>query len=280
MRRVVALGAGNVFARLSTMKKGFSVHHVNVLSDNYAYVVVDEATKQAALVDAADPDACLKRVAELGVKVVAVLTTHHHEDHSGGNQDLFSRLVPAVPFYGADDRVPSMTYKLADGEKFRIGEVPVVALHTPCHTAGSVAYVVGEEKEQKAVFTGDTLFIGGCGRFFEGTADQMDKALNKVLSSLPDSTLVYCGHEYTQSNLRFAAHVEPENKDIKAKAEWAAQTREKGLPTVPSTIGEEKTFNPFMRNRVPEVAKFLGLAVDADPVEVMKGLREAKNNFK
>ncbi len=173
----------------------FSVRHVPVLSDNYAYILVCDATKEAALVDPAECDKVLSTVQLMGVNVCAVLTTHHHEDHAGGNADVAKRLN--VPVFGGDDRVQALSNKVSAKDVISVGKLAVQVLETPCHTSGSVSYLV-EGGGRRAVFTGDTLFLGGCGRFFEGTAPQMQRALNEVLGALPDDTLVYCGHEYTE----------------------------------------------------------------------------------
>lgn len=132
-------------------------------------------------------------------------------------------------------------------------------------------------RDYNAVFTGDTLFLGGCGRFFEGTAEQMYAALIEKLSKLPDETNVYCGHEYSLQNLKFGNHIEPDNADILAKIEWSKAKREAGEPTVPSTIGEEKKINPFMRVCTPEVQSF---AKSTDPIEAMTVIRKIKDSFK
>lgn len=134
------------------------------------------------------------------------------------------------------------------------------------------------ESNDKAVFTGDTLFLGGCGRFFEGTAEQMYTALIDKLSNLPDDTKVFCGHEYALQNLRFGLHVEPENVDIASKIEWAKHQREEKVPTVPSTIGEEKLINPFMRVNVASVQKFAN--AEGNAVETMRSIRKVKDDFK
>ncbi|TPX67320.1 hydroxyacylglutathione hydrolase [Chytriomyces confervae] len=179
-----------------------------------------------------------------------------------------------VPVFGGDDRIPSMTHKVTDKSVFKLGQVEITPFFTVCHTRGSVSYfVTTPESSEKAVFTGDTVFVGGCGRFFEETAEEMHNSLNTILASLPDETSVYCGHEYTASNLSFAASIEPENREIAAKLAWAKSVS----CTVPSTLGEEKRINPFMRVGVEQVRQACeGLL---DPVEVMAALREKKNNF-
>lgn len=248
------------------------------LQDNYMYLIVDKATKQAAIVDPVEPKTVLNAVKEQGVSLTTVLTTHHHWDHAGGNEELV-KLHPGLQVYGGDSRIGALTQKVQHDTKFNIGHLNVQCLFTPCHTSGHICYFVTapEEGNECAVFTGDTLFLGGCGRFFEGTADQMFKALITILSSLPDHTKVFCGHEYTLQNLKFASHVEPQNEEIKKKICWSEQRRKEGKPTVPSTIAEEKLYNPFMRVTESSVMEH---AKKNDPIETMKAIRLEKDNFK
>lgn len=187
-------------------------------------------------------------------------------------------LLPNIKIYGGDKRVSSVHNLVTDGDTIEIGSIKVDVFFTPCHTKGHVLYYAQDKENTPSLFTGDTLFIGGCGRFFEGSADQMHYALNKVIKSLPKETLIYCGHEYTVSNLKFALKVEPENQDVQNKLKWAQKQRENHLYTIPSTIGEEETFNPFMRTHMPQLRKNLNL-VNATDEEVMAELRELKNKF-
>ncbi|KAJ3409043.1 hydroxyacylglutathione hydrolase [Chytriomyces confervae] len=261
----------------ATQRMGLRVVPVAVNADNYAYLLQTDAAKGlCAAVDPCEPDKVIAKATQLGWRIEAVLTTHHHADHSGGNSDLVRLLSPEqIPVFGGDDRIPSMTHKVTDKSAFKLGQVEITPFFTVCHTRGSVSYyVTTPESSEKAVFTGDTLFVGGCGRFFEGTAEEMHKSLNTILGSLPDETSVYCGHEYTASNLSFAASIEPENREIATKLAWA-----KSVPcTVPSTLGEEKRINPFMRVGIEQVRQACGGLLD--PVAVMAALREKKNNFR
>ncbi|PIO55107.1 putative hydroxyacylglutathione hydrolase [Teladorsagia circumcincta] len=180
--------------------------------------------------------------------------------------------------YGGDERIDHLNNRVDHEEKFTVGQMEVTALKTPCHTKGHICYYVTHpDSDSRIVLTGDTLFIAGCGKFFEGTAAEMHRNLNEVLAKLPDDTLVYPGHEYTYSNLKFAQHIEPGNENVRRKLEWASRCRERDEPTVPSTIAEEKEINPFMRTSSPEIQKKVGAT---DLIEVMARVRQAKNSFR
>jgi len=222
------------------------------LSDNYAYLIVDPASHEAAVVDCAEAAPVLDEVRRRGVRLTTVLATHHHFDHVGGNRDL-AAAIPGLRIHGsADDapRIPGITDPVHDGDTVGVGTLRARVVLIPAHTSGHVAYHFADAK---AVFTGDTLFAGGCGRLFEGDAAQMMTSLGK-LAALPDDTRVYCGHEYTEKNLRFAATLEPGNRALRDKLAAVEQLRRAGRPTVPSTVGEEKATNPFLRTDSPELA--------------------------
>jgi hydroxyacylglutathione hydrolase len=250
------------------------------LSDNYAYLVIDDSSKECAVVDCAEADTVIVAARSNGAKIVAVLTTHWHGDHSGGNSDLASK-VPGVKVYGASaegGKIPALTNPVADGDSVRIGALEGRVLGIPAHTNGHVAYYF---PTLGAVFTGDTMFVGGCGRVFEGKAATMVSSLKK-LASLPDSTQVYCGHEYTEKNLRFALTLEPHNDPLKKKHDWSVKTRADNKFTVPSTIGDEKKTNPFLRTDSPELQANLKLrdpSLSNDPVAIFAKARELKDRF-
>ncbi|XP_076312153.1 hydroxyacylglutathione hydrolase tenzing norgay [Tachypleus tridentatus] len=260
----------------TVIQSDMKVHLLPALSDNYMYLLVDDATKEAAVVDPVEPEKVTAAVNKEGVKLTTVLTTHHHWDHAGGNEKLV-QAVPGLTVFGGDRRIGALTHSVKHGDEFKMGSLQIRCLSTPCHTSGHICYfVTGGTDENPLVFTGDTMFVGGCGRFFEGSPEQMYQALVKTLGALPDNTRVYCGHEYTVKNLKFAQTVEPENTTIKEKLSWAQQKRNAQEPTIPSTIGEEKTFNPFMRVEVPAVQKHSGAS---DPVKTMAVIRKEKDNF-
>ncbi|XP_034174426.1 transmembrane protein 104 homolog isoform X2 [Osmia lignaria lignaria] len=263
---------------LSTLIKqpNMKVQILPALQDNYMYLIIDEASQEAAVVDPVDPDSILSVVLQNNLNLTKVLTTHHHWDHAGGNAKLCKKFNK-LQVYGGDDRIDALTHKVKHNDTFNIGRLQVKCLATPCHTTGHICYYVVGDQNPPALFSGDTLFAGGCGRFFEGTAEQMYTALIKILGSLPDETKVYCGHEYTGNNLKFGKFVEPENSAIHRKMEWVRIQREKNHPTVPSTIQEEKLTNPFMRVHEKSV---MDHTEQKDPIQTMAFLRREKDNFK
>jgi len=253
---------------------------VTQLSDNYAYLVVDDASKECGVVDCAEADKVLAAVKQHGLKLTTVLPTHYHFDHVGGNEDLASA-IPGLRVYGArneNGRIPAQTHPVDDGDTVEVGGLKGRVIGIPAHTNGHVAY---HFPQLSAVFTGDTLFIAGCGRVFEGKAQTMVDSLAK-LAALPDSTQVYCGHEYTEKNLRFALTLEPNNQAIKSKHEWTKQTRAAGKYSIPSTIGEEKLINPFLRTDSAELRASLRKidpAIGDDRVAIFAKARELKDRF-
>lgn len=247
------------------------------LMDNYAYLVVDESTGEAAIVDCAEADAVLKAVAHAGVKLTAILPTHHHFDHVGGNTDLLAA-HPHLAVYGFDDRIPGLTRQVRDGDRIKVGTLDARVIFIPAHTTGHIAYYFESER---CVFTGDTLFAAGCGRLFEGDAAMMIASLSKLIS-LPDDTAVYFGHEYTEKNLRFALTLEPTNADIKTKHEWAVAQNGKRAFTTPTSIASEKQTNPFFRWKSPELRQTLQRqfpSLPMDDVAVFAKTRELKDHY-
>ncbi len=250
------------------------------LSDNYAYLVVDDGTKQCGVVDCSEAPKVLAEVERRGLKLIAVLPTHWHFDHVGGNEDLV-RALPGLRVYGAraeNGRIPAQTHAVNDGDTVEVGTLKARVIGIPAHTNGHIAYYF---PQLDAVFTGDTLFIAGCGRVFEGKAQTMVDSLRK-LAALPDSTQVYCGHEYTQKNLQFALTLEPNNQVLKAKYDWTVKMRRDGKYTIPSTIGDEKQFNPFLRTDSAELRaslKKLDPSLTDDPVAIFAKARELKDRF-
>jgi hydroxyacylglutathione hydrolase len=240
------------------------IERIPTLRDNYTYLLICDATGEAAVVDAPEAAPVVRRVEQTGARVVKILSTHHHPDHSMANPELAERYGAPVFGHRSDAaRIPGFSDGLEEGDTLRVGEEQARILFIPAHTRGHIAYVFDDAQ---AVFCGDTLFAAGCGRLFEGTPEMMYTALCEKLAALPDAFRVYCGHEYTESNLVFAAHVEPDNPDVAEKLERVRKIRARAaadwhdaMPdemTVPSTIGEERLTNPFMRaGSVDELAR-------------------------
>lgn len=271
-----------VLRAMSSFNKAITISPLPLFKDNYAWIVRNEATtpKQLVLVDPADSAACLAAVraeaAAGGYVFSGVLTTHYHADHSGGNAALAAAIdgLPIIGGAAERGRVPAATRLVTDGEVFDLGGLSFTALHTPCHTAGHVCYHLAAAS---AVFTGDTLFAGGCGRFFEGDAPTMAASLAK-LAALPSTTTVLCGHEYTVANLEFCASIEPDNATTAARLSEARRLRAAGLPTVGnSTLADEQATNVFMRAGEPAVVRGVGASIGASAIEVLSLLRETKN---
>jgi len=249
------------------------------LSDNYAYLVIDEATRKAGIVDCSEADKVLPVVEKSGAELVAILPTHHHFDHVGGNEDLL-KAIPKLEVYGhrgEAQRIPGCNREVDEGETIRVGGLAAKILFIPAHTSGHVAY---HFEGDKSVFTGDTLFAGGCGRMFEGDAAMMMKSLSKLMN-LPDDTKVYFGHEYTEKNLRFALTLEPNNEVLKKKHAWAVEQRKKDETTVPTTIASEKETNPFFRWKSPELRACIESKASGrlDDVGVFAKTRALKDEF-
>lgn len=265
----------------STAKHAVSVLTVPAFADNYLWLIHDGI--HAAVVDPGDAAPIFAALKEHRLTLTAILLTHHHADHIGGVAALLQHY--AVPVLGPrNEAITAVTQPLGQGDVAAVPglDVAFAVLDVPGHTRGHIAYVRRDAAGACWLFCGDTLFAGGCGRLFEGTPQQMVESLGK-LSELPDDTLVFCAHEYTLSNLRFAAAVEPDNLALKARVRIEAAKREEGMPTVPSSMGVEKATNPFLRYREATIVNTLigagRLDPGASPVQAFAALREWKNNF-
>jgi hydroxyacylglutathione hydrolase len=247
------------------------------LKDNYAYLVVTDAG--IAVVDPSEAPPVRAALKREHAPLKAIWATHHHPDHVGGNEDL--ALDPgagAVVAHESDrGRVPAQTRGVDTDDVVSVDDVKARCIHIPGHTLGAVAYFI--DGPEPVVFTGDTLFSAGCGRLFEGTPAQMFASLSR-LAELPKRTRVFCGHEYTESNLRFAAHVEPSNREVREAQERAKALRAKGEPTIGTTVEHELAVNPFLRVRSPEIRATLGIAPGASDVDAFAAIRKAKDDFR
>ncbi|MEN9208092.1 MAG: hydroxyacylglutathione hydrolase [Gloeomargarita sp. GMQP_bins_120] len=248
------------------------------LRDNYIFVLWDGPGGQAAVVDPAEPATVLGFLQEQGLTLTAIFNTHHHGDHVGGNLDLLARFPQATVYGGEKDRgrIPGQRVFLAPGDVVTFAGRRAEILFVPGHTQAHIAYYFLPTADQPGdLFIGDTLFSGGCGRLFEGTPAQMLNSLAQ-LRPLPDDTRVWCAHEYTENNLRFALTVEPDNADLQTYAQQVRARRQRGEATIPSTLGLEKRINPFLRWDVPAVQQATG---STDPVTVFARLRSRKDQF-
>lgn len=263
---------------------------VPLLSDNYGYLLIDDAAREVAVVDPVEPAKVLAAVAAAcgdpaaagAYRVSTILTTHSHWDHAGGNEEMAITLegllgAPPVVVGGASDGIPACNRPVREGDVLSVGGVSVQVLDLPCHTQGHVGFVATPPNAEEApcVFTGDTLFVGGCGNFNKGTPAQMAAAFAK-LAALEDRTRVFVGHNYTETNLRWALHVEPESAAVQAKLAEVRKCNEAGA-FLHSSIAEEKQHNPFMRCVEPSVQAHF--ATDGDPVATMLAVRRGKDEW-
>ncbi|GBD44244.1 Hydroxyacylglutathione hydrolase GloB [bacterium HR40] len=260
-------------------RKAFEIELLPVLADNYSYLLFDPDSGTSGVVDPGAAEPVRARLAELGRGLDLIFVTHHHADHTGGvvalQQEFGARILAArrdiarIPGFA-----PDRDLALGEGDEGSFGDVVFRVLETPGHTRGHVCYwFPGEE----ALFCGDTLFAMGCGRLLEGTAEEMWQSLGK-LAALPPSTRVWCGHEYTLANGRFALTVDPDNAELAERVREVEALRAEGRPTVPSTLGLELRTNPFLRANDPAIRARLGMEA-ASEVEVFAELRRRKDRF-
>ncbi|NCF43503.1 MAG: hydroxyacylglutathione hydrolase [Proteobacteria bacterium] len=251
------------------------VKQIPCLSDNYGFLVHDTESGATASIDTPEAAAINSALAQQGWTLTHILNTHHHFDHAGGNEELKAQWGCQI-IGAANDahRIPGIDQQVVDGEWFHLGNSAVQVLEVPGHTLGHIAYYFANDK---AAFVGDTLFALGCGRMFEGTAQQMWASLEKLMA-LPDETVVYCAHEYTQANAAFAITVEPDNSALQQRTRDIARLREQGIPTVPTTIGLERQTNPFVRPHSDDLQRTID-CVGADAVAIFAETRKRKDNF-
>ena len=251
------------------------VRQIPTRKDNYVYLIRDRGQGKIGVVDPSDAGPVIAALEEAGWRLTHIINTHHHGDHTGGNLELKQKYGCTVVGPRADrDRIPGIDVEVGDGDTYKFGDAEARVFDTPGHTRGHITYWF---PESKALFCGDTLFALGCGRLFEGTAQQMWTSLSKY-RAVPDDTLVYCAHEYTQANARFALTVEADNARLVARAAEIDRLRAAGERTVPSTMGEERATNPFLRADQAPVARAVGLPPN-DPVAVFAEVRARKDKF-
>lgn len=246
------------------------------LQDNYGYLIHDPDSGLTATIDTPDAAAIGRALADRGWRLDYILNTHHHFDHAGGNLALKAATGCVIVGSRADAaRIPGLDIPVGEGDRFALGSHEARIVETSGHTVGHICYLF---EADRVAFVGDTLFSLGCGRLFEGTPAQMWASLQKLMA-LPDDTRVYCAHEYTQGNGRFAVTMEPNNAALAERLKEVAGLRSAGQPTIPSTVGVEKATNPFLRPASAELRATLGMAAALD-VEVLGETRRRKDHFK
>jgi hydroxyacylglutathione hydrolase len=253
-----------------------SVELIPAFKDNYIYLLRTPGSADVGIVDAGDAAPAIAELERQGLELTHIFSTHHHPDHVGGNAALKAR-YPHAKIIGPRSeigRIPDMDRTVAEGDEVPFGTVSFRVLEVPGHTTGHIAFW---SDDGQAVFCGDTLFAMGCGRMFEGNPPQFWASLSK-LRSLPAATRVYCGHEYTLTNVRFTLSIEPDNRAVIARAGEVERLRAEGQPTIPSTIGLENRINPFLRADDPAIARAVGLE-GAPPPEVFAEVRRRKDRF-
>ncbi len=254
----------------------FKVHQIPALNDNYIYIIEDCQSDIVCIVDPAQAHIVQQACQTLGLTPTHILNTHHHWDHTDGNAELVQTYHCQVIGNQEDaKRIPCLSHPISANGSFTLGRLHIQHMDMPGHTLGHIAYKIDD-----ALFCGDTLFGGGCGRLFEGTPQQMWQSL-QTLANLSDTTQIYCAHEYTLPNLRFARAVDPHNKALKQRITRDTQTRIKKQPTIPSSIGLEKQTNPFLRPLNPAFIQAYNQENNTcfDALQVFTHLRERKNNW-
>ena len=248
---------------------------VKCLTDNYSYIIFNEKTLIAAVVDPGEAGPIISEIEKNNLQLKYVINTHHHYDHIGGNSKLKEKYNSKVVGYEKDsERIPGIDIKLKDNQKWRNELFECEILHIPGHTSGHISIYI---KEINALFTGDTLFSLGCGRIFEGTYDEMFCSLNK-LKKFPKNTKIYCGHEYTKKNSDFCLSIDSNNLILRKKINEIDQSIKNHKPTIPSILKDELECNIFLRADNLEIQKLLGVN-SGDPIKTFAKLRDLKDNF-
>mgnify|MGYP006097226627 CR=1 FL=1 len=245
------------------------------LQDNYAYVIIDKVTEVVGVVDPSEAKPIISFLTKNNLNLNYILNTHHHFDHIGGNHEL-KKLYNAkvIGFNGDKHRIPGIDITLKDNQKWIFGKSPIKVMHIPGHTSGHICFFFEREK---IAFTGDTLFSLGCGRIFEGSHIEMLNSLNKI-KKLPEDTLIYCGHEYTQKNSEFCSTYDNDNIHLKKKIEIVKTLLSKNLPTIPSPLADELKSNIFLRCNKNDLKIKLNME-NYDEFEVFRKIRDLKDTF-
>jgi len=251
------------------------IQQIPVLNDNYIYLIHDSLSKETAVIDPAVASPVIEVLKENNWRLTYLLNTHHHSDHVGGNLELKQQTQCQIVGAAIDEhRIPGIDQKVQEGDTLKIGSYTIEIINCAGHTTGHIAFYI---PEANALFCGDTLFAMGCGRLFEGSAEQMQHSLAKF-SALPLNTQIYCAHEYTLANSRFALSVEPHNNDLLTSIEHIKKLTANKQATIPTTLEQELATNPFLRTSSPEIKESLAMP-NASNLEIFTELRERKNSF-
>lgn len=275
MRSFAVLGYGPAGRKGKFFVAELVIRQIPVLSDNYVHLAHDPDSGMTAAVDPAVAPPVLQAASEQGWRITHILNTHHHHDHTGGNLDIKEATGCVIVGPRAErDRIPGIDVAVGEGDAYALGDQPARVFEVPGHTLGHIAWWFAQSR---ILFSGDTLFLMGCGRLFEGTPEQMWHSLGK-LRALPPETRIYCGHEYTLANARFALTVDPDNAALIARSDRVRAMRAAGQSTVPGSLGEELATNPFLRADQPSLQAITGTPGDA--VGTFAAIRRRKDIFR
>ncbi|XP_047317108.1 probable hydroxyacylglutathione hydrolase 2, chloroplastic isoform X2 [Impatiens glandulifera] len=276
LRGVTRTFGANHFCSVIKLSSTLEIELIPCLRDNYAYLLHDVHTGTVGVVDPSEAVPVIDALTKKNRNLNYILNTHHHHDHTGGNLELKEFYGAKVIGSGKDtDRIPGIDIVVNEGDRWMFAGHEVLVFETPGHTRGHISFYF---PRSRAVFTGDTLFSLSCGKLFEGTPEEMVSSLRKILA-LPDDTNIYCGHEYTLSNAKFALSIEPKNEALRSYAAHVTQLRNKGLPTVPFTLKKEKLCNPFLRTSSAEIRQSLKIPATSSEEEALGAIRQAKDSF-
>ncbi|CAA2959841.1 probable hydroxyacylglutathione hydrolase 2, chloroplastic [Olea europaea subsp. europaea] len=261
---------------ITNMSSRLHIELVPCLRDNYVYILHDEDTGTVGLVDPSEAAPVIDVLDRRKWNLNYILNTHHHHDHTDGNMELKERYGAKVIGSSFDkESIPGIDIALNDGDKWMFASHEVLVTATPGHTRGHISFYF---PGSKSIFTGDTLFSLSCGKLLQGTSEQMFSSLSKI-RLLPEDTKIYCGHEYTLSNSKFALSIEPGNEKLQSYAAHVAHLRNKGLPTIPTTLKQEKLCNPFLRTSIREIRQSLNIPESVSGEEALDAICRAKDNF-
>lgn len=255
---------------------------IPMLQDNYCHILIDRSTQKAIAIDPSEAEPLCGFLTESGLELEAIWNTHHHWDHTGGNLEVAQRTgCEIVGAYSDAHRIPGITKRVRHNDQLFFGGEGAKVLETPGHTTGAISFFMEGASGERHVYTGDTLFLGGCGRLFEGTPEMMWQSM-LLLRDLPADTLVHCGHEYTAANLRFARHLEPENVDVAERLRMVTDQVQRGEATVPALLSVELDTNPFLRADHSELLESIRTHLNQDVapgVEAFAFIRRSKDGF-